>query len=63
MQRPTVRGTTPDSPLAIDVRDFVTMPMTGLPDGTGNNAGSLARINVMRQEPGGAGRFFVNDLT
>jgi hypothetical protein len=49
--------------LALEIADFVPMPITGLPDGTGNNAGSLARINVMRQEPGPAGRFFINDLT
>src|SRR4029078_835397 len=35
--------------------------MTGSTTGTGN-AGSLARINMLREEPGGAGRFFVNDL-
>jgi hypothetical protein len=50
-------------PLAIELTDYASLPITGLPDGTGNNAGALARINVMRQEPGGAGRFFVNDLT
>ena len=63
VQRPQAGRAAPDAPLAIDITDFVAMPMTGLPDGTGNNAGALARINVMRQEPGGAGRFFVNDLT
>jgi len=48
---------------ALEISDFRALPITGLADGTGNNAGSLARINVMRQEPGPAGRFFVNDLT
>ena len=48
---------------ALEIADFAALPITGLADGTGNNAGSLARINVMRQEPGPAGRFFVNDLT
>jgi hypothetical protein len=51
------------APLAVEIADYARMPITGLPDGTGNNAGSLARINVMRQEPVPAGRFFVNDLT
>lgn len=38
------------------------MPITGSPDGTGNNAGALARINFLREEPAPARRFFVNDL-
>src|SRR5688572_33244008 len=53
----------PPARLALEIADFVPLPITGLPDGTGNNAGSLARINVMRQEPGAAGRFFINELT
>ena len=53
----------PPAPLALEIADFAPLPITGLPDGTGNNAGSLARINVMRQEPAPAGRFFINDLT
>ena len=53
----------PAAPLALEIADFASLPITGRPDGTGNNAGSLARLNVMRQEPGPAGRFFVNDLT
>jgi hypothetical protein len=51
------------APLAVEIADYARLPITGLPDGTGNNAGSLARINVMRQEPVPSGRFFVNDLT
>lgn len=47
--------------VVISLTDYVTMPMTGSPTGTGN-LGSLARINVLREEPGGRGRFFVNDL-
>jgi hypothetical protein len=62
-QRPNRAAASTPEPLALEIADFVEMPMTGLPDGTGNNAGSLARVNVMRQEPGPAGRFFVNDLT
>ena len=53
----------PTAPLALEIAEFASLPITGRPDGTGNNAGSLARLNVMRQEPGPAGRFFVNDLT
>ena len=46
------RAANPKDPaLALEIADYVSLPMTGLPDGTGNNAGSLARINVMRQEP------------
>jgi len=52
---------TAQSPLALIIQDFATMPMTGSPAGAGN-VGELARINVMREEPGGTGRFFVNDL-
>jgi hypothetical protein len=37
------------------------MPVTGSPTGT-DNAASLARLSVMREEPGGTGRLFVNDL-
>jgi hypothetical protein len=37
------------------------MPMTGSVIATGNN-GQLARINALHEEPGGTGRFFVNDL-
>jgi hypothetical protein len=43
--------------LTLDLTDFATMPVTGSPTGTGNGA-SLARVNVMREEPGGTGRLF-----
>ncbi len=49
--------------LALQVADYAALPMTGSPDGSGNNAGSLARLNVLREEPGGQHRLFVNDLT
>src|SRR6185312_7854706 len=50
--------------LTLDIRDYVTMPMTGKVDGTGQVMGLLARVNFMREEPGANGkkRFFVNDL-
>jgi hypothetical protein len=50
-----------EAPLVLQIKDYATAPMTGSPTATGN-AGSLARINMLREEPGGAGRFFVNDL-
>jgi hypothetical protein len=56
-------GPSPPRQWALEIADFAALPITGSSDGTGNNAGSLARINVMRQEPGRTGRFFVNDLT
>jgi len=40
--------------LSVIVRDFVRMPQTGIP--------TYARINFLREEPGGADRLFVNDL-
>jgi hypothetical protein len=49
------------APLVLQVTDYATSPMTGSTTGAGNT-GSLARINMLREEPGGAGRFFVNDL-
>jgi hypothetical protein len=49
--------------LTLEITDYAALPMTGSPDGPGNNAGSLARLNVLREEPGGLHRFFVNDLT
>ena len=51
------------SELTIEIKDYATMPITGAVDGAGNSAGLLARINFLREEPGGPGkRFFVNDL-
>src|SRR2546421_3281872 len=49
--------------LTIEIKDYATMPLTGLVDGAGNSAGLLARINFLREEPGAARkRLFVNDL-
>src|SRR5262249_16653498 len=50
------------SPLTLDIRDYLTLPVTGLLDGTGQTDGLLARVNSIREEPGGATRFFINDL-
>ncbi|HVY93642.1 MAG TPA: PQQ-dependent sugar dehydrogenase [Bryobacteraceae bacterium] len=50
--------------LTLEIRDYVTMPMTGKVNGTGQIMGLLARVNFMREEPGpnAKKRFFVNDL-
>jgi hypothetical protein len=47
--------------LTLRISDYATLPMTGVVEGVGND-GSLARVNFLREEPGGAKRFFVNDL-
>lgn len=46
---------------ALTVQDFIALPITGSPTGDGN-VGSLARVSMMREEPGATGRLFVNDL-
>ena len=46
--------------LTIEIKDYAAMPMTGAVDGTTNIA-LLARLNSMREEPGGTNRFFVVD--
>ena len=38
------------------------MPITGTLDGTGQTDGMLARVNSVREEPGGARRLFINDM-
>lgn len=49
--------------ITLEVRDYATMPMTGKVDGKGQVTGLLARVNFMREEPGGSKkRVFVNDL-
>jgi Glucose / Sorbosone dehydrogenase len=49
-------------PLILEIRDYVQLPITGKVDGQSNNEAMLARINGLREEPGGANRFFVHDL-
>jgi mono/diheme cytochrome c family protein len=44
----------------LELADYVQMPITADPNGE-NTRAQLARINFMRDEPGGR-RFFVNDL-
>ena len=50
------------SSITIELRDYVAMPVTGSVDANGQTDGMLARVNSLREEPGGASRFFVNDL-
>ena len=53
-------GTAPA--ITVEIRDYAAMPITGALDGTGATDALLARVNSLREEPGGANRFFVNDL-
>src|SRR3989454_3825857 len=46
----------------LEIKDFVVMPMTGKVDGKGSNDLLLARVNTLREEVGGAKRFFISDL-
>src|ERR1051326_14163 len=49
--------------IALEIKDYATMPITGALDGKGQQNGLLARVNFLREEPGGGkGRFFINDL-
>jgi hypothetical protein len=48
--------------VTLDIRDYIEMPITGLLEGKGQTDGMLARINSLREEPGGMTRLFVNDL-
>jgi hypothetical protein len=49
-------------PLTLELRDLVALPITGKLDGTGQIDGMLARVNSVREEPGGTGRLFVTDM-
>src|SRR6188472_2712165 len=46
--------------LALELEEYAALPITGEIGGE-NTRGQLARVNFMRDEPGGR-RFFVNDL-
>ena len=48
--------------VTLDIQDYVEAPMTGLVDGKGSNDLLLARVNTLREEVGGAKRFFISDL-
>jgi hypothetical protein len=56
------RGAATPSPLTLELRDYLEMPITGKLDGTGQTDGMLARVNSFREEPGQSGRVFVHDL-
>jgi len=49
--------------LTVEIKDYVALPVTGAVDGTGQTDGMLARVNSVREEPGGnRNRLFVNDM-
>jgi hypothetical protein len=48
--------------LTIEISDFAPLPITGKVDGTGQVDGMLARVNSIREEPGGMGRLFIVDM-
>jgi len=48
--------------VVLELSDYVEFPVTGRVDGKGQTDGMLARINSLREEPGGGTRLFVNDL-
>ena len=50
----------PTSRLTLELADYAPMPITGELDGQ-NTRAQLARVNFLRDEPGGR-RFFVNDI-
>ena len=46
----------------LEIKDYLTLPMTGLVDGKGSNDLLLSRVNTLREEAGGSRRFFISDL-
>ena len=48
--------------LTLEIRDYATLPITGQPIGKTSNEMLLARVNAIREEPGGAPRLFVTDM-
>ncbi len=50
------------APLVLEIKDFLALPITGKLDGTGQTDGMLARVNTLREEPGGTNRLFLTDL-
>jgi hypothetical protein len=55
-------GAAPPAPLALEITDYLALPITGKLEGTGQTDGMLARINAFRDEPGATGRTFLVDL-
>jgi hypothetical protein len=59
----TVSAAAEQPQIALEIKDYATMPITGMLDGKGQVNGLLSRVNYLREEPvGGKGRLFVNDL-
>src|SRR5271163_1304407 len=49
--------------LTLEIKDYATLPITGSAEKVNDNVASLlARLNFLRDEPGGGKRFFVNDM-
>ncbi|HUP39354.1 MAG TPA: hypothetical protein VM115_04485, partial [Vicinamibacterales bacterium] len=48
--------------LTLEIKDFASVPITGLPVGKTSNEVLLSRVNAIREEPGGADRLFVVDM-
>ena len=40
--------------LTLEIKDFATVPISGLPVGKTSNEMLLSRVNAIREEPGGA---------
>src|SRR5215467_6269324 len=59
---PALIGAASSPLVTVELKDYATLPVTGTMDGTGQIDGLLARVNSLREEPGGADRLFVNDL-
>src|SRR5262252_7661388 len=53
---------TASAEITLEIKDYVALPITGLVDGKTTYDALLARVNGLREEPGGANRFFVPDL-
>ena len=50
------------TPVTLELTDLVRLPITGNVEGAGQVDGMLARVNSVREEPGGTGRLFVTDM-
>jgi hypothetical protein len=46
----------------LEIKDFATVPISGVPLGKTSNEMLLSRVNIIREEPGGADRLFVVDM-
>jgi len=52
---------TASAQLTLQIKDYLTMPVTGLVDGKVGNSVLLSRVNSIKEEPGGATRLFIPD--